>query len=65
MGQPLHQSPRSQLEPYIIEEFGPEYLASKKSQTELRTIIKEIADLKKKLAALEARKAELEGAIKT
>ena len=65
MGQPLPQSPRSQLEPYIVEQFGPEYLASKKSQTELRAISKEIADLRKKLAALEARKAELERAIKT
>jgi prefoldin subunit 5 len=38
---------------------------SKKSQTELRTISKEISDLRKKLAALEARKAELERAVKT
>jgi hypothetical protein len=56
----LHANPyirvlRSQLEPYIIEELGSEYLVSKKSQTELRTISKEIAVLRKKLAALEAR----------
>lgn len=38
---------------------------SKKSQTELRAISKEIADLRKKLAALEARKTALEREIKT
>ena len=46
-------------------ELGSEYLVSKKSQTELRTISKEIVELRKKLAALEARKAELERAVKT
>jgi cell division protein FtsB len=38
---------------------------SKKSKTELRAINKEIADLREKLAALEARKVTLERAIKT
>ena len=56
---------RSQLEAYISVQFGSEYLAAKKSQTELRTISKEIAQLRKKLTALEARKAALECAIKT
>jgi hypothetical protein len=64
-GNPYIRVLRSQLELYIIEELGSEYLVSKKSQTELRTISKEIADLRKKLAALEARKAELERAVKT
>ena len=40
-------------------------LMSKQSQTELRAISKEIAETRKKLAALEARKAELERSIKT
>jgi hypothetical protein len=56
---------RSQLELYIVEELGSEYLVSKKSQTEFRTIRKEIADLRKKLAALEARKAKLQRPVKT
>src|SRR6516165_10789150 len=64
-GNPYIRVLRSQLELYIVEELGSEYLMSKKSQTELRTISKEIADLRKKLAALEARKAELERAVKT
>jgi hypothetical protein len=64
-GNPYIRILRSQLEPYIIEELGSEYLVGNKSQTELRTIRKEIADLRVKLAALEARKAELERAAKT
>jgi hypothetical protein len=64
-GNPYLRVLRSQLEPYIIEQLGSEYLVSKKSRTELRAINKEIADLKEKLAALEARKVTLERAIKT
>ena len=45
--------------------LGWEYLASKKSHNELHAIRKEIAELKKKLAVLEARKAALEYEIKT
>ena len=56
---------RSQLELLIVAQLGSEYLTSKKYQTELRVISKEIAETKKKLAALEARKAELERAIRT
>jgi hypothetical protein len=63
-GNPYLRILRSQIELYIAAQLGPEYLASKKSQTELRVVKKEIADLRQKLAALEARKAVLEGAIK-
>ena len=51
---------RSQLELLIVAQLGSEYLTSKKYQTELRVISKEIAETRKKLTALEARKAELE-----
>ena len=61
-GNPYLRVLRSQLEPYIGAEFGPEYLSSAKSKTELRAIVSEIAGLRKKLASLEARKAALEGA---
>jgi flagellar motility protein MotE (MotC chaperone) len=64
-GNPFLRVLRSQLERYIIEELGAQYLLRKNSQTKLRTISKEIADLRQKLAALEARKAELERAVKT
>ena len=64
-GNPYLRVLRSQLEPYIAEKLGSEQLMSKKVQTELRAIKKEIADMRTKLAALEARKAELERAIKT
>ena len=53
-----------ELEPYIVEQFGSEYLASRKARTELLAIDKEIAELKTRLSALEARKATLERAIK-
>jgi hypothetical protein len=58
-GNPYLRVLRSQLERYIVAQLGSEYLVSKKSQTELRAISKEIADLRKKLAALEARKTDL------
>jgi hypothetical protein len=63
-GNPYLRVLRSQLEPYIAEKLGSEHLTSRKAQTELRAIKKEIADLTTKLARLEARKAELERVIK-
>ena len=64
-GNPYLRILRSQLEPYIVEQLGAEYLADKKGGTELRAVNKEIADLRRRLAALEARKATLERATKT
>ena len=64
-GNPYLRILRSQLELYLVEQLGSEYLVSKKSKSELRAINKEIADLREKLAALEARKVILERAIKT
>jgi hypothetical protein len=54
---------RNQLEQYISAQLGSKYLEAKKSTTELRTINKEIAYLRKKLTALDVRKAELERTI--
>ncbi len=59
-GNPYLRVLRSQLERYIAEQLGSNSLASKKTQTELRKIDKEIADLKKRLVELQARKSELE-----
>jgi hypothetical protein len=64
-GNPYLRILRSQLELYIEQQFGSEYLVRTKSQTELRAISKEIVDLKKKLSALEARKAALGRSTKT
>ena len=64
-GNPYLRVLRSQLELYIAEQLGSEYLASKKAKTELRVITKEISDLREKLAELEVRKAQLERDIKT
>ena len=63
-GNPYLRILRSQLEPYIAAELGPEYLSIVKSKTELRAIVSEIAGLRKKLASLEARKVALQGAKK-
>jgi hypothetical protein len=60
-GSPYLRILRSQLEPYIAAELGAEYLASRKHKTELRDIDKQIAELKKKLTALQARRAVLTG----
>jgi hypothetical protein len=64
-GNPYLRVLRSQLERYIVEQLGSEYLVTKKSRTELRAISKEIADLREKLAALEARKAALQRGLET
>jgi len=63
-GNPYLRVLRSQLEPYIAEKLGSEHLMGKKAQTELRAIKRQIADLKTKLAVLEARKVELEHVLK-
>jgi coenzyme F420-reducing hydrogenase delta subunit len=59
-GNPYLRVLRSQLEKYIIEELGVDYLQKWKNQAELGRIKKEMADLEKRLAELQARKAEIE-----
>ena len=54
-GNPYLRILRRQLEKYIAQELGGEYLMKLKNQTELRAIKKEIADLKKRLDSLQAR----------
>jgi len=58
-GNPCHRLLRGELEKYIGEELGEAYLVKVKDQAELRKVKKEISDLKKKLKALEGRKADL------
>ena len=60
MGNPYLRVLRSQLEKYIVEELGGDYLMRVKNQTELRALKKEMADLKKRLNALQVRKAAIE-----
>jgi len=62
-GNPYLRILRSQLERYISEQLGSNYLVSIKSQTELRKVNKEISAMKKKLAALQVQKAEIEKSI--
>ena len=56
---------RSQLEQYIAEELGEDYLRRVKHQTELRRVKKAIVDLKKQLEGLQKRQQELEASLGT
>jgi hypothetical protein len=58
-GNPFLRILRNQLEPYIAEKLGREHLTNIKTQAELRAINKEIVEIKRRLAVLEGRKAEL------
>jgi hypothetical protein len=51
---------RSQLEAYIAEELGDDYLRTWQRKTELRAINQEITKLRKRLDELAARQAEIE-----
>ncbi len=62
-GNPYLRILRRQLEEYIADELGTEYLQQKKNESELRKIKKEISVLKKKLKVLQMRKMELEESI--
>jgi hypothetical protein len=64
-GNPYLRVLRSQLEQYIAEALGEDYLRRVKHQTELRRVKKEIAELKKKLAGLQERQQELEASLGT
>lgn len=59
-GNPYLRLLRNQLETYIRQELGKDYLLELKGRAELRRLKKEISELKKKLDALQARKKELE-----
>ena len=62
-GNPYLRVLRSQLEKYIAEELGENYLLTVKNQTELRRVKKEMSDLKKRLEGLQERKKELEASL--
>ena len=59
-GNPYLRVLRSQLEQYIADELGAEYLVKVKKELELRRIKKEISDTKKRLNALQIQNIELE-----
>jgi hypothetical protein len=63
-GNPHLRVVRSQLERYIAEELGDDRLATGRFQTQFRKVNEEIAVLKKRLKELEARRTELESALK-
>ena len=59
-GNPYLRILRSQLEEYIADDLGKEYLIKVNNELELRKIKKEISDIKKKLNLLQIRKLEIE-----
>jgi flagellar motility protein MotE (MotC chaperone) len=59
-GNPYIKVLRRQLEEYIAEELGKEYLNKAKNRTELRKIKKEIAEVECRLASLKLEKTALE-----
>ena len=59
-GNPYIRMLRSQLEAYIAEELGDDYLRTWQEKTELRAINQEITKLRKRLDELAARQAEIE-----
>lgn len=63
-GNPYLRLLRSQLERYIADELGADYLSSRKDRDELRKIKSEIAKLKKKLSDLQFREAEIAARMK-
>lgn len=63
-GNPYLRILRSQLETYIAEKLGKDYLVKARGQTELRRVKKEISNLKKKLSALQDRQAVLEASLR-
>jgi hypothetical protein len=63
-GNPYIRVLRRQLEQYIADELGADHLQSGKNQTELRKIKKEMADLENRLNELQARRTEIEKAMR-
>jgi hypothetical protein len=63
-GNPYLRILRTQLEEYIADELGKEYLMKVKNELELRKIKKEISDIKKRLSLLQIRKLDIEKSMK-
>ncbi len=60
-GNPYIRVLRNQLEAYIVEELGDDYLRTWQEKTERRGIKQEMTKLRKRLDELAAREAEIEG----
>ena len=63
-GNPYLRVLRSQLEKYISEQLGSEYLMTIKNKAELDAIKKEMNDIMKRMDVLQKRKAEIESSMK-
>ena len=63
-GNPYLRVLRSQLEKYISQQLGNEYLMTIKNKAELDAIKKEMNVIMKRMDALQKRKAEIESSMK-
>jgi hypothetical protein len=59
-GNPYIRLLRSQLEAYVAEQLGDDYLRAWQDKTALQAIKQEMSNLRKRLDELAARKAEIE-----
>ena len=59
-GNPYLRLLRSQMEKYIGATLGKDYLVKKKSETELRSVKKELGQVKNRMMELETRRIKLE-----
>jgi len=58
-GNPYYKLIRSEVEAFVNEKYGSDYLKKKKIENELAQVKKEIRVLKSQLVSLEQRKTEL------
>ena len=63
-GNPYYRILRRELESYIADELGADFLLKTKSQTELRCIKREMTTMKKRMDELQARRTEIENLLK-
>ena len=63
-GNPYIKILRSQLEQYVAEEKGADYLIRNKIQSELRAVKRELSSLERKIKNLRSRKVDLETKLK-
>ncbi|OYE01072.1 hypothetical protein, partial [Nostoc sp. 'Peltigera membranacea cyanobiont' 232] len=58
-GNPCFKLLRNEVEDFVIEKYGSDYLKTQKCKAELSKISTEIRSLKRKISELEKRKEEL------
>lgn len=63
-GNPYFRLFRHEVEAFVVEKYGADYLENKKVQNELKAINSELRKMKSRKKTLEKRKTELEAMLK-